>query len=553
MTTQFNDLGLHPQLVQAVSELGYKTPTPIQAGVIPAILNGLDVIGQAQTGTGKTAAFALPILHHIDPHYPFVQALVLTPTRELAIQVAKALETYGRCRNARVLPIYGGSSYGKQKWELRQGVDVVVGTPGRLIDLIDQGVLDLSHVKTVVLDEADEMLSMGFVEDIERILSAVPASRQTTIFSATMPAEIRRLAQQYMNAPQSVTIERKQLTVDAIEQRYYIVRQGDKLAALTRLFEVEAITRCIIFARTRAGTTELANELVVRGFPAEVLNGDLTQDARELVMGRFRNDQIKVLVATDVAARGLDIDDVSHVINFDLPQDPEVYVHRVGRTGRAGATGIAITLLTPKEVWRLRKIEKYTRKQIAKTALPTYEEIVAHREEALLQKMEVWIKRGRCNRERELVEALMAQGHDPVTLAAIALKLARAEDKQRPIPHIDENVSESTRERKGRGSRNGRNDYRRVERENGRAPSRKAREKGMVRLRMHAGKADGVRPNDVVGTIAYHANMPGKQIGAIKIQENQTFVDVPEQYVAQVMQKAGSYQIHRQNVKLEEA
>lgn len=554
MTTEFKDLGLHPQLLQAIDELGYTEPTPIQAGVIPAILNGNDMIGQAQTGTGKTAAFALPILHKIDPHHDFVQALVLAPTRELAMQVAKAMEDYGRYRNARVLPIYGGSSYSKQKRELRRGVDVVVGTPGRLIDLIEQKILDLSHVKTVVLDEADEMLSMGFVEDIERILEEVPFYRQTTIFSATMPKEIRRLAKKYMSEPQSVTIERKQLTVDAIEQRYYLVRQSDKLNALTRLFEVEDITRCIIFARTRAGTGELANELIARGFHAEILNGDLTQEAREQVMNRFRNDQIKVLVATDVAARGLDIDDISHVINFDLPTDPEVYVHRVGRTGRAGATGIAATLLTPKELWRLRKIEKYTRQKIAKTAVPTYEQILAHRETALLEKMNVWIKRGRCSRERELIDELIAEGHEPEMLAAIALKLARAEDKQRPIPRMDENVTERTRENKGRGGNKGaRSDNRRGGKENGRSPSRKAHEKGMVRLRMLAGKADGVRPNDVVGTIAYHSNMPGKKIGAIRIQENETYVDVPEQYVAQVMDKVGNYQIHRQNVKLEKA
>lgn len=553
MTTEFKDLGLHPQLVQAVNVLGYQAPTPIQAGVIPAILDGRDIIGQAQTGTGKTAAFALPILHNLDPNKPTIQALILTPTRELAMQVARAVEQYGSCRHARVLAIYGGASYGKQKWELRQGVEIVVGTPGRLIDLIDQGALDLSHVETVVLDEADEMLSMGFIDDIERILEELPTKRQTTVFSATMPREIRRLAQKYLFNPQSVTIERKQLTVDAIEQRYYLVRQEDKLAALTRLFEVEEIERCIVFARTRAATAELANELMVRGFPAEVLNGDLAQEAREQVMARFRNNQIKVMVATDVAARGLDIDGITHVINYDLPMDPEVYVHRVGRTGRAGATGIAITLLTPKEMWRLRKIESYTRKKLTKTAMPTYQDILAHREEALLNKMNVWIKRGRCNRERELIETLVAEGHDPVTLAAIALKLVRAEDKQRPIPPIDENVSETTRERKKRARHASFGEHRSKRRENGRSPSNKTHEKGMVRLLLKAGKADGVRPNDVVGTIAYHANIPGKRIGAIKIQENQTFVDIPEQYVTQVMEKTGKYQIHRQKVKLEKA
>lgn len=548
MTTQFSDFGLHPSLMQAIDKLGYSEPTPIQAGVIPSLLKGKDVIGQAQTGTGKTAAFSLPLLHNIDPIQKYVQGLVLAPTRELAMQVAKAMEEYGRYRNVQVLPIYGGASYGVQKRRLKRGVDIVVGTPGRLLDLIQQGSLDLGRVQTVVLDEADEMLSMGFIEDIEKILDELPFTHQTCLFSATLPKEIRKLAQKYMTDPESVTIKRKQLTVDAIEQRYYLVNEKDKLAALTRLFEVEEISRCLIFARTRAGTADLANELSVRGYPAEVLNGDLSQQAREQVLSRFRKDQIKVLVATDVAARGLDIDGISHVFNFDLPTDPEVYVHRVGRTGRAGATGIAATFLTPKEMWRLRKIERYTRKQIQKVELPTVAEIQSHREEQLLEKMEVWIKRGRCNREKELVSQLVEAGHDPMTLAAIALKLARAEEKQRPIPRIDEAVeapSRSSRKRSGKvGGRGERN---------GRTSGKKSGEKGMVRLIMSAGKTDGVRPNDVVGTIAYHAQIPGSTIGAIRIQQDQTLVDVPERFVQQVMSKSDKYQIHRQNVKLEVA
>ncbi len=353
MTTEFSLLNLRPQLVQAVVELGYTEPTPIQSGVIPVMLAGHDVIGQAQTGTGKTAAFALPLLHNLNSEQTQVQALVLTPTRELALQVAEAIQGYGRLQGVRVLAIYGGQQYGRQIGQLKRGVDVVVGTPGRLLDLIQQKKLDLSQIKTVVLDEADEMLSMGFIEDIEAILEQTPAQRQTALFSATLPPEIRRLADRYLREPQNITIQRPQLTVATITQRYYLVNETDKLAALTRLFEVEPVTSALIFARTRAGTGELANELSVRGFPAEALNGDLSQDAREQVLNRFRNNQIKVLVATDVAARGLDIDDISHVFNFDLPLDSEIYVHRVGRTGRAGKTGVAITLLTPSERWRL--------------------------------------------------------------------------------------------------------------------------------------------------------------------------------------------------------
>jgi ATP-dependent RNA helicase DeaD len=400
MTTDFSQFNLHPQVLQAVDEAGFTAPTPIQTGIIPLMLTGEDVIGQAQTGTGKTAAFALPLLNNLEPDLGFVQGLVLTPTRELALQVAEAMVQFGRHHGVRVLPVYGGQPYSRQISRLKKGVDVVVGTPGRLLDLLNKKALNLSQTHTVVLDEADEMLSMGFVEDIEAILAETPPIRQTALFSATLPPAIRRLAENYMVDPQAITIEREQLTVAATEQRYYLVNHADKLAALTRLLEIEEISRALIFARTRVGTGELANELTVRGFPAESLNGDLSQEARERVMGRFRNNQIKVLVATDVAARGLDIDDISHVFNFDLPEELEVYVHRIGRTGRAGKTGIAISLLTPREQWRLRRIEQFTGQSIARTTLPTVEEITHHRETELMTQVEIWLRRGRCQRER---------------------------------------------------------------------------------------------------------------------------------------------------------
>ncbi len=555
MTTEFTDLNLHPELVQAVTELGYTEPTPIQAGIIPIMLTGQDVLGQAQTGTGKTAAFALPLLHNLEPGNRHVQGLVMAPTRELAMQVAKSMYEYGRYRKARVLAIYGGQPYGRQINRLKKGVDVVVGTPGRMLDLIKRKALDLSHVHTVVLDEADEMLSMGFVEDIETILNETSSDRQTTLFSATLPSEIRRLSKQYLHDPQSVTIKKKHLTVAAIEQRYYMVNESDKLSALTRLFEVEDISSALIFARTRVGTTALANELTVRGFPAEVLNGDLSQDARDHVMNRFRQNKIKVLVATDVAARGLDIDNISHVFNFDLVQDPEVHVHRVGRTGRAGNKGIALTLITPKEMWRLRRIEKYTRQKIEKATLPTVEEIQKVREDKLLEKMNMWLIRGRCRRERELVQQLVEAGNDPIEVAAIALKLARSEEKQRPIPQIKA-ASESYSRSNGRGSRfersngRGRGNGRSRPAHSGSGSGKRSREKGMVRLSLSAGKEQGIRPNDVVGTIAFHADIPGRTIGAIRIQPQHTFVDVPEKFVAKVLSKSGEYEIHKQAVNV---
>ncbi len=545
--TTFTELGLRPQLVQTVTALGYAEPTPIQAGVIPLMLAGRDVLGQAQTGTGKTAAFALPILQNLDLNAYQVQALVVAPTRELAQQVARAFQKYGRDMDVRVLTVYGGQSYEPQIRSLRRGVDVVVGTPGRLIDLIRRNVLDLSAITTLVLDEADEMLSMGFIEDIETILGETPAERQTALFSATMPRPIRRLADGYMREPQAVTIQRKQLTVAAIAQRYYLVNQRDKLAALTRLFEVEPITRGLIFARTRVGTGELANELTGRGFPAEALNGDMSQSAREQTLRRFRDGRIKVLVATDVAARGLDIDDISHVFNYDLPQDPEVYVHRVGRTGRAGKTGVAITLITPKEEYRLRQIQKYTRQPIARAQVPTEEEIREHREMKVLEEVMVWLRRGRAKRERQMVELLMAEGYDAAEIAAVALKMSRRHEKQRPIMPIGPvQTGRQGRERgkgykKGAGKRNGRYD----------GVSRSSHESGMVRLVINLGREHGLRPNDVVGTLAYQANIPGKTIGKILIQDRHTLVDVNEAYAGQVLGRKEPYRIGRKSFTID--
>lgn len=556
MTTEFSALDLQPQLVQAVTELGFLTPTPIQTAVIPLLLAGHDVTGQAQTGTGKTAAFALPMLHNLTPGQGQVQGLIITPTRELALQVARAIHEYGRHLNVRVLAVYGGQPYGRQINRLQRGVDIVVGTPGRLLDLIQQKALDLSHVRTLVLDEADEMLSMGFIEDIEAILNQTPADRQTALFSATLPPRIRQLAQNYLRNPQTVAIQSPRLTVDSTSQRYYLVNEADKTAALTRLFEMEDVQSALIFVRTRIGTGELANELSVRGFPAEALSGDMSQEAREQTLNRFRQNQITVLVATDVAARGLDIDGISHVFNFDLPNDPEVYIHRIGRTGRAGKTGIAISLLTPKELWRLRQIEGLTRQKLTAVPLPTEAEIRAHREGKLLERVQVWLKRGRCNREREIVNELIAAGHDAVEIAAVALKLARAEEKQRPIEAIGAvempQPAESRRDRRQSFDRRPTGPQR-----NGRADLPTAlslaHEPGMVRLMLRIGKSHGVRPQDVVGTIAYHADIPGHSIGAIRIQDEHTLVDVPERFVAQVLDKDGQYRIRRQFVGIERA
>ena len=552
MTTEtFAQFGLHPDLLQTATELGFTEPTPIQLAAIPLLLDGRDLIGQAQTGTGKTAAFGLPLLQRVTPRQKGVQALVLAPTRELAIQVAAAIGRYGQQRGITVLALYGGQSYQQQLRSLRQGVEVIVGTPGRLLDLVKQGSLDLGTVQTVVLDEADEMLSMGFIEDIELILDRIPTERQTMLFSATISKRVQGLSARYLRNPETVSITPKQLTGASIEQRYYLVNQQDKVAALTRLFEMETIDSALIFVRTRLGTGELANQLTSRGFAAEPLNGDLSQDARIQVLTRYRNGQVKVLVATDVAARGLDIDDISHVFNFDLPDDPEVYVHRVGRTGRAGREGIAISLLSPKDRWQLRRIEDYTRFKLKQAELPTIQQIENHRQALLMEQLEVWIKRGRCRREREVVDMLVLTGHSPEDVAAAALKLARGDEKKRPIDPITPIKEEQFNPRDRKTER--------FPRRSGQAgPGQGARrgsdrDKDMVPLKLDAGRADGISVNHVVASLAHFSGVAASQLGKIRLESNHTLVDVPEQLVGRLLSKNGAYRIGRRTFNLERA
>ena len=547
-TPAFDQFGLNAELVQTAAELGFTAPTPIQQAVIPPIVAGRDVIGQAQTGTGKTAAYGLPLLHRLDRQHRGVQALVLAPTRELAIQVAAALQQYGRGVGARVLALYGGQSYQQQLRSLRERVEVVVGTPGRLLDLLEQGNLDLGGVRTVVLDEADEMLSMGFVEDIESILDRIPPERQTLLFSATISRRVLGLSKRYLRDPQTVSVTPEQLTGASIEQRYYLVNPQDKVAALTRLIEMETIDSALVFARTRLGTGELANQLSTRGYAAEALNGDLSQDARIQVLNRFRAGQVKVLVATDVAARGLDIDDISHVFNFDLPDDPEVYVHRVGRTGRAGREGVAITLLSPRERFLLRRIEEYTRFRMTRAELPTIQQIENHRQALILEQLEVWIRRGRCRREREMVDLLMETGHAPEDIAAAALKLARGEEKKRPIEPVTPIKEEQLRTQQRKNER----PVRRTGREA--APTGRRggeRDRDMVAVRLDVGRDDGIGINHVVASLSHYSGISGSQLGKIRLEATSTLVDVPESLVARLMAKNGAYRIGRRTLNLE--
>ena len=568
MTVNFEDFNLRPELAQAITTLGYTQPTPIQAGIIPLMQEGHDVTGQAQTGTGKTAAFALPILNRIDPEQFLPQALVVAPTRELALQVTEMIQSLGQFMGVRVLTVYGGTSYTQQLNQLRRGVQVVVGTPGRILDLIKRGRLDLTEVHTVVLDEADEMLSMGFVEDVELILAATPDERQTTLFSATLPPRIRELARRYLRNPKTVSIQSDQVTVAATKQVVYYTNEHDKLAVLTRLFEMEDITSALIFTRTRVRTGELVNELNMRGYPSEALSGDLSQEAREHTMSRFRAGQVKVLVATDVAARGLDVEGITHVFNYDLPEETETFVHRIGRTGRAGRTGVAISLARPSERRQVRQIEQFTHQVMLEGTVPTIEEIQAKRMDSLLSKIETWLKRGRAKEERALVETLVANGADPIDMAAAALKVARAEEKQRPIPEISPLPEKAVRpERRTRGERSERSERsdrggrdeassRRPREASGRTKPRasvrgnQSDEEGMIRLEMGLGKVDGLRPSDVVASIAGIAGIPGTALGRIYIQNHRTTVDVSEEYLEKVVSANSKYKVRGQSFTL---
>ena len=520
MSTSFASLGLNSHLIQTVKDLGYETPTPIQSALIPPLLNGRDAVGQAQTGTGKTAAFTLPMLNHLGGGTGVVRGLVLCPTRELARQVASAVETYGSNVGMSVLAIYGGQSYRKQIGRLKQGVDVVAGTPGRLLDLINKGLIDLSNVEVAVLDEADEMLSMGFIDDIEAILSHTPADRQTAFFSATMSRGFEKLSKRHLDRPEVCRLKAGNRTAENIEQRAYYVAKRERLDALCRLLAVESVESAIVFARTRADTFRLADQLQAKGHTAGALNGEMDQPERRKMLNRFKHKQISVLVGTNVAARGLDIDHISHVFNYELPQDPEVYVHRVGRTGRAGKSGTAISLVPRNRRKRLKKIERYTKRSIHVDSLPTEADVRARRDAKLREQVAERVEASDWDRERDIIHALMNEGHDPVDIAAAMLKAARNRSPKKEKKTASERVRDS-------------------------------HEDGMVRLKLNTGKRQGTRPGQVVGTIAGGSGMPGSAIGKIDIGGTHTMIDIPAQYVDQVIAKSGMYKIGSRRVRVE--
>jgi ATP-dependent RNA helicase DeaD len=534
--TGFADLGLAPELLAALETLGYEEPTPIQVQAIPILLTGQDVIGRAATGTGKTAAFALPLAQRVDPQGG-VQALILAPTRELAVQVAEATHKYGARRGIRVLAVYGGQAIDRQLRELRRGVHVVVGTPGRILDHIRRRSLDLSGVCFVVLDEADEMLDMGFIEDIDAILEETPADRQTALFSATFPPRIQELANRHMREPARVTVRQEQLETPLVRQVAYIVPRPYKLEALTRILDLEAPTSAILFCRTRTEVDELTEALGVRGYRPEALHGGLNQVQRDRVMKKFRDGSADLLIATDVAARGLDVEHVSHVINYDIPQTPEMYVHRIGRTGRAGREGTAVTLAQPREQFLLRGIEREVGRPIERARVPTVADLRARRLELLRAAIVETLEEGDYEMYREAVLPLMEE-FDPVEIAAAAAKLAadatRGEepDSEVEIPQWDER--RPSRDRDGEDARGPRG--RRDRFESGPSRPRAPRASGgMTRLFIGVGRRRGIRPGDIVGAIAGEARIPGEAIGAIEIADQFTLVEIADQYAEQVL------------------
>ena len=559
--TSFSQLDLPEPIHKVLKDVGYEKPSAIQAATIPHMLKGVDLVGQAQTGTGKTAAFALPILARLDLKEKLPQVLVLAPTRELAIQVAEAFQTYAKhLPGFRVLPVYGGADYRGQQRQLERGVHVVVGTPGRVMDHMRRKTMNLSKLKTLVLDEADEMLRMGFIDDVEWILDQTPSGRQIALFSATMPTAIRRIAQKYLSDPSEVTIKTKTVTNESIRQRVWMMAGSSKLDALTRILEVEDFDAMIVFVRTRIATTELADKLSARGYSCAAINGDIAQKLREKTIENLKKGQLDILVATDVAARGLDVTRISHVINYDIPYDVEAYIHRIGRTGRAGKTGDAILFAANRERRLLRAIENATGKSIDKMELPTAEEVTDKRMGKFKQRITEVLDTRKLDVYRKLIDEYQGEFGVPVVEIAAALA-ALAEGKASLAKPSDDRKSGATAKSATAGSAP----------EKSRGPKKKAREiaqdktqdkareflksksgdsvntpkpkpesrprqtidvpspdKDMRRYRLEVGQVHGVKPANIVGAIANEAELDSEYIGRIEIYDDHSTVDLPE-------------------------
>ncbi len=557
---RFDELGLSEDLQRAIADMGFTEASPIQSLSIPFLLQGRDVIGQAQTGTGKTAAFGIPAIESIDSDAKGVQVLVLCPTRELAMQVADEFEKLLKYkRKIKTAAIFGGQSISMQIQALRRGVQIVVGTPGRIMDHLDRGTLHLENVKMVILDEADEMLDMGFREDIEAILQEVPQERQTVFFSATMAKPILDLTKKYQTNPEMVKITKSELTVALIDQKYFEVKEKDKVEVLERLVDLYEPKLCLVFCNTKRKVDELVEALQVQGFFAEALHGDMRQATRTQVMSKFRQGIIQILVATDVAARGIDVDDMEMVVNFDVPLDSEYYVHRIGRTGRAGRSGFAFTFVSGRERSRLFDIERYAKTKIEKGTIPSLKDIEAKKKTNFLTRIQHTIEEGELNKYAGWVDELVKDGVDARMIAAALIKMEihkqiAEEDKLLETIHergerIYERGSDRGRDR-DRGDRGDRGGDKGSDRGRSRSGGKKG-SAGMARLFINVGRKDSIGPKDIVGAIAGETGLPGNQIGNIDIYDKFSFVEVPEDRAQDVIRKLKKSQIRGNKVNIE--
>ncbi|MBP1755034.1 MAG: cshA [Firmicutes bacterium] len=525
--TKFDALDLNPSILRAIEEMGFEEMSPIQAKAIPALLEGRDVVGQAQTGTGKTAAFGIPLLQKINPKEKHLQAIVLCPTRELAIQVAEEIRKLGNFMHAiKILPVYGGQEISKQIRSLKSGVQIIIGTPGRVMDHMRRKTVKFDFVNTVILDEADEMLNMGFREDIETILSQVPEERQTVLFSATMPGPIMEIARTYQKNAETIRVVKKELTVPKIEQFYYEVTHKNKEDVLARLLDMYNPKLSLVFCNTKKQVDELTAALQGRGYFAEGLHGDLKQQQRDRVMHSFRNGRTEILVATDVAARGIDVDDVEAVFNYDVPQDDEYYVHRIGRTGRAGREGRAFTLIVGRDIYKLKDIMRYCNTKIKAQPIPSVNDVAAVKADKILDKVKDIIQNDDFSKFVDLIEErLNEEDFTALDIAAAFLKMSmgednlKAEDDTKNVQNFDNTGAEE----------------------------------GMVRLFINLGKNQKIRPGDILGAIAGETGMPGKLIGSIDMYDKYTFVEVPREHASDVIQVMKSAKIKGKSINIEPA
>ena len=554
-TIRFDELELNDKILKAVKDMGFEAASPIQAKAIPLQMEGKDIIGQAQTGTGKTAAFGIPLLQKVDPKNKKLQAIALCPTRELAIKVAEEIRRLAKyMHGVKVLPIYGGQEIGKQIRSLKDGTQIIIGTPGRVMDHMRRKTVKFDQVHTVILDEADEMLNMGFLEDMETILSQLPEERQTVMFSATMPEAIARIAKNFQKEPETVRVVKKELTVPKVAQYYHEVKPKNKVEVMCRLLDMYAPKLSVVFCNTKRQVDELVEALQGRGYFAEGLHGDLKQAQRDKVMNSFRNGRTEILIATDVAARGIDVDDVEAVFNYDIPQDDEYYVHRIGRTGRAGREGKAFSFVVGKEVYKLRDIQRYCKTKIVPQAVPSLDDITAIRVDKILEEVSHIINTSDLSGLINVLEKkILEEDFTSMDLAAAMLKMAMGEEAEesiedfRPARSLDD-LDDYGRGKnsRGRGQNGG---GRRGGREYGRG-----RDRGnMTRLFVNIGKSQNIRPGDIMGAIAGESGVPGSLIGSIDMFDNYTFVDVPDDCADEVLKAMKNVRIRGKNVRMEKA